>query len=504
MAENFTLVMKDVVKEFRGVVALKGVNLQIRPGTVHALIGENGAGKSTLMKIICGIYSMDSGDYYFKGNKVENLTPLKGLEMGVSMIQQELSPIMEMSIAENIFLGREPLTKSGLVNFKKMHEDAKKLLKGIDWEIDTHRKMNTLSTAGMQMVEIVKAVSRDASLIIMDEPTSSISDKEVHALFEQIHKLKSRNVSVIYITHKLDEVFSIADYITVMRDGQGISTGKKEEYDMERLIREMVGRELNNVYPHIEYNIGGKVFEVKDLTGDKFEKVSFEVKAGEIVGFSGLVGAGRTEVARAIFGLDPVYSGSIEVCGRPVNIKHPSDAIKNGIVMASEDRKQLGLVLCRSVRENITLVNLDAIRKGLLLNRSKENEIVNQSVESMNIKLASTEDEVSSLSGGNQQKVVLAKWLTCNVKVIILDEPTRGIDVGAKYEIYTMIGELASRGMAVVVISSEIQELLGICNRLYVMSQGKITGHFAREEAKQEEIMKCSVIGYRAEDISGK
>lgn len=499
MQNNYILEMRNITKEFLGVKALDSVDFCVRPGTVHAVVGENGAGKSTLMKIICGMYSFEQGEYLFRGELVEDLTPIKGLEMGIAMIQQELSPVPEMTIAENIYLGREPVGKLGFIDYSWMERQAHELLLEMELDIDTRQKMHSLTTAGAQMVEIVKATSRNASLIIMDEPTSSISDKEIASLFKQIRRLKEKGAAIIYITHKLDEVFAMADEITVMRDGHKISHGVKNEYTMDRMIKEMVGRELTNVYPAIEYEIGREMLKVEHLSGPGYEDVSFEVRAGEIVGFSGLVGAGRTELMSALFGLNEVSSGKILLEGEPITVHHPLDAIRRGFAMATEDRKVTGLVLCRSIRENISLANMDKIRKNGLINTSMENEIIQEMVERMNVRLSSVEQSVSSLSGGNQQKVVLAKWMARDLKVMILDEPTRGIDVGAKYEIYTMIGQIARKGIAVIVISSEIPELLGICSRICVMSQGKITGNFIREEATQEEIMKRSVIGYSTE-----
>ncbi len=494
------LEMRSISKDFFSVAALKNVDFQVRPGTVHAIVGENGAGKSTLVKIICGIHSHDRGEYFFKGNKIHSLTPLHGLELGISMIQQELSPIMEMTIAENIFLGREPLTRCGLVDYKRMEEEAKKHLAIIGHDFNPRHKMKSLTVAGMQMVEIVKAISRDASLVIMDEPTSSLADKEVEILFQQVEKLKQNGISIIYITHKMDEIFRIADEITVMRDGEKISTGKRGDYTMERLITEMVGRELTRVYPKLVSEIGEPVIKARGLSqANRFHNVDFHVNRGEIVGFSGLIGAGRTELMSAVFGLEQFDSGTLAVNGKPLRARHPSDAIARGVAMATEDRKLLGLVLCRSVRENIALPNLPLIEKGGLINRGLEESFVQKMVDRMRIKLASIDADVSNLSGGNQQKVVLAKWLSRQLSVMILDEPTRGIDVGAKFEIYTMIGEMAKMGLAVIVISSEIPELLGISDRIYVMSQGEITGQFARAEATQEKIMQCALANFAAE-----
>ncbi|RGY98596.1 sugar ABC transporter ATP-binding protein [Clostridium sp. AM58-1XD] len=498
MADTETIVeLHNIHKEFLGVTALNHVDLSVKAGMVHALLGENGAGKSTLMKIICGIYSLEKGEYHFKGREIRNLTPAEGLKMGVSMIQQELSPVLELTVAENIFLGREPLTKFGMVDYKKMEEDTEILIQDMGGRFRAKSKMAALTVADMQMVEMVKAVSRDAALVIMDEPTSSLSDSEIEILFREIGRLKEKGIGIIYITHKLDEVFQIADEITVMRDGEKISTGPKCSYTMERIITEMVGRELTNVYPKMDSAIGDIMLETKNLSKKgAFEDISFYARRGEILGFSGLVGAGRTEIMRTIFGLDLRDSGTVYLDGEEINIRHPGDAINRGVALASEDRKMEGLVLCRSIRENVMLPNMDQIIERGLLNRKRELSLVKSMTDKMKVKMASAEQNVSNLSGGNQQKVVLAKWLLHDLKVMILDEPTRGIDVGAKYEIYKMIGEMAKEGLAVIVISSEIPELLGICDRIYVMSQGKLTGEFTREEATQEKIMHCAIANY--------
>lgn len=493
MDTDNVLELKNIRKTFSGVVALDNVNLTIKSGSFHALLGENGAGKSTLMKIISGLYTADSGTYLYKGKEISNRSPGQIIDMGISMIQQELSPIPEMTIAENIFLNREPTTKFGFVDRKKMVADAKKLLEMVGESYNPNSKMSSLAVAGMQMIEIVKAISRDASVVIMDEPTSSLTNSEIEALFTEIKKLKNEGVAIIYITHKLDEVFRMSDEITVMRDGQTISSGAISEYDMERIITEMVGREMTNAYPKLEADIGEVVFEAEKLNGKKFKDVSFSVRKGEIIGFSGLVGAGRTETIRAIFGLDALYSGKLILNGKEIKIANPADAIKAGIAFANEDRKLEGLVLCRSIRENISMISMEKICNSGLINRTKDNRLANEMVEKLHIKLSSIENSAGNLSGGNQQKVVLAKWLSRDMSLMILDEPTRGIDVGAKYEIYHLIGEMAQKGLAVIVISSEIQELLGTCDRIYVMREGRITGEFERPDATQEGIMRCAV-----------
>ena len=487
------LELKHIGKSFGGIPILKDIDFTVERGTFHALLGENGAGKSTLMKIVCGTYTMDQGEYLYDGQIIKNLNPRDAIQMGISMIQQELSPIPEMTIAENIFLYREPMTKLRFVDDKKMNREAKKLLEEVGMHLEPSRKMSTLTVAEMQMVEIVKAISRDASVVIMDEPTSSLTDREIEALFREIEKLKKKGVAIIYITHKLDEVFKMSDEITIMRDGEKISTGKISDYNMERIITEMVGRAMTNIYPERIRNIGKEIFRAEGLQGKKFKNISFHVNKGEIVGFSGLVGAGRTEVARAIFGLDDLRGGKLYLKNSEIDIRKPSDAIKAGIAFSNEDRKVEGLVLCRSIRENISMINMEMITSNGIINMKKDKELSNNMVKKLNIKLPSIESKVQNISGGNQQKVVLAKWLSRDMTFMILDEPTRGIYVGAKYDIYNLIGSMAKDGLAVMVISSEIQELMGICDRIYVMSDGEITGELAQKDFSQENIMRYAI-----------
>lgn len=488
---KYVLEMRNVSKSFSGVKALDNVSLKVKKGSVHALVGENGAGKSTLMKILCGEYQIDEGEIYFKGKKVEIENTQTALDLGISYIHQELSPILDMTIAENIFLGREPTYGNGMfVDFDRLYSEAEKLLLDMSLMLDPHCKMRELSVAERQLVEIIKAISRGASLIVMDEPTSAITEREVEILFEKIRELKARGVSIIFITHKLDEIFEVADDITVIRDGKWIDSNCAEYYDKAKLITLMVGRTINDIFPKKKVKIGDTAIEVKNIsTNGVFEDISFKVRKGEILGVAGLVGAGRTEVARAIFGLDPIDSGEIIMNDKSLKIRTPYDAISNGIVMVPEDRRELGLVMCRSIRENISLPNLEMLFPGPLINEGQEVKLVNEMVKKLQIKTPYINLKVNKLSGGNQQKVVIAKWLIREIKVLILDEPTRGIDVGSKSEIHKLIGDLAETGVAIIMISSELPEILGMSDRIIVMHEGKLTGELSRQEASQEKIM---------------
>lgn len=494
---EIVLEMRNISKAFPGVQALDKVNLKVRKGTVHMLVGENGAGKSTLMKILNGQYQIDEGEIYFKGEKLGHQNTEETLKLGISMIHQELSPVLDMTIAENIFLGREPTFKiKNFVNFKELYQQTQELLDKLGLKFNPRSKMSELSVAGMQLIEITKAISRGASLIIMDEPTSAITDTEVAILFKQIRELKAKGVAIIYITHKLDEVFQIADDITVIRDGKWIASDLAINYDKNKLITQMVGRTISNIFPKEEAEIGETILELRNLTiKGVFENVSFKVRKGEILGLAGLVGAGRTEVARSIFGLDPLDSGDIILEGENIKVEKPVDVIEKGIAMLSEDRKAVGLILGRSVLENISLPNLKMFAPGLFIDSKKEAESANKMIDMLRIKVTSKDTIVNTLSGGNQQKVVLAKWLLGKIKVLILDEPTRGIDVGSKSEIHRLMSELAKQGLAVIMISSELPEIMGMSDRIIVMQEGKLRGELTREEASQERIMTLATGG---------
>ena len=496
------LEMHNIVKTFPGVRALDGVNLMVHPGKVHVICGENGAGKSTLMKIINGTYVADEGEMYYKGEKIGPHTVTDTLKMGIAMIYQELNPVLEMTIAENIWLGREP-RKGMFVDYSKMYADTQALLNKLDIPYNAHQKMYELSIAGHQLVEIAKAISCDASVIIMDEPSSAIGDEEIEVLFKQIFALREQGVAILYITHKMDEIFRIADEITIIRDGQWIETGPASEYTPDKLVARMVGREITNVFPKdTTVPIGDVVLEVRDLTqekadGGRFRNISFDLRAGEILGFAGLVGAGRSELMRAIFGLDRFTSGCIKLNGQEIRNRSTSEAIKNGFAMVNEDRRTFGLVLGRSIHHNVSLANLKKYVKGLIDDKAISKD-VEQMRELLQIKIANENVEAATLSGGNQQKVVLAKWLIGDVQVMILDEPTRGIDVGAKSEIHKLMTEFARRGMAIIMISSELPEVLGMSDRVVVMQEGIIQGILDRSEATQESIMKLATRGVGA------
>jgi ABC-type sugar transport system ATPase subunit len=496
---EYILELKDISKTFPGVLALDNVNLRVRPGTVHALCGENGAGKSTLIKIINGIHKMDKGEFIYKGKNIIPQSPKQMLDMGIATIHQELSPILDMTIAENIFLGREPLNRMGLINVKKMYLDTQKLLDDYGFNYNSHTLMRTLSVSDLALIEIVKAISRDAAVVIMDEPTSSITESETKILFEKIRQLKERKIGVIYISHKLDEIFDVCDEVTIFRDGKWIHHDHVNNIDKNDIIEKMVGRELKKLYPKEDVEIGDMVFEIRGFTGKRFNNVNLAVRRGEILGIAGLVGAGRSELFRAVFCLDSYEKGSLFLDGKPLRLKSTKDAIDSGILMTSEDRKREGVILCLSVRENVILSSLDKIVKRWLLNLRKETNIVNDMIGKLSIKVSSLNNVMTSLSGGNQQKVVLAKWLLKSPRVLILDEPTRGIDVGTKYEIYRLIEILAKQEVAIIMISSEMPELIGICDRIAVMSQGKITGEIGRRDFSQKTIMELVIEGFTNE-----
>ena len=494
------LELKNISKSFPGVKALDEVTFSVEEGTVHVLVGENGAGKSTLIKIINGMYTADEGELYVFGKKVTMHSPRHMKELGIATIHQELNPVPDLTIAENIFLGRLPTRGPGIVAKKRMVEEAQKLVNDLGFSYDVKRVMRSLTVSDMQIIEIIKAISVNAKIIIMDEPTSSITEGEVAVLHEQIHRLKERGISIIYISHKLDELKQVGDQLTVLRDGKTISTHHIDELTTDEIITKMVGRKMDNVYPVKEAEIGEKLLEIKNLTQPNvFSNISFTLHRGEILGMSGLVGAGRTEVVRAIFGMDSYSSGEIIINGKSVEIKKVSDAIQEGIIMLSEDRKLEGLVLIRSICENIGLPNLKRYR-GFLLNKKREREDALEMKEKLAIKAPTIGTEAQNLSGGNQQKVVIAKWLLQNPVVFIMDEPTRGIDVGAKYEIYKIMCDLAAQGAGVIMISSELPAIIGICDRTLVMAEGRITGEVTREDFSQERIMSFALGGKAVND----
>lgn len=486
--------VSGINKSFPGVKALDNVNFAVRKGTVHALCGENGAGKSTLMKIINGIYKADSGQIFLDEKPVTIKDPIQARDYGIAMIAQELNYVPEMSIEENLFLGRLPVTKFGNVDWKRVRRETIEFLRQENLPYKPDQKLKTLTVSDIQMLEIIKAISNNAQIVIMDEPTSAITNREVEVLFGKIAELKKKGVSIIYISHKMEEVFRIADDITVLRDGKTVATHPASEIDLDKVIALMVGRKMDNVYPKEEVEIGEPILEIEGL-GSKgvFKDINFKANKGEIVGFAGLMGAGRTETMRAIFGLDPYDEGKIKVHGKEVTIKKVSDSIAQKVVMLSEDRRRYGIIPIRSVMENASISSLDKIIYGGRWHPKVEKELVSKYFEKMHVKTPSLETAIQGLSGGNQQKVLLAKWMLRDPDVLILDEPTRGIDVGAKFEIYRLMTDLVKEGKTVIMVSSELPELIGMCDRIYIMNKGRITGCLSKDEFSQETIMRYAM-----------
>jgi ribose transport system ATP-binding protein len=490
MAEHI-LEMRGITKKFPGVIALDQVNLYVSRGEVHALLGENGAGKSTLVKILAGAYTKDSGEIELFGKKIEIGNPRNAETLGISIIYQELNLVGSLSVAENIFMGRLKTFGGIHINWADVKREAERLLYDLEIDIDVHRQVRDLGIAQQQMVEVAKALSKEARIIIMDEPTAPLTNRETENLFRVIRKLKANNVAVIYISHRLEEVKEICDRATIMRDGRTIIEDDVAALSMDDIIRYMVGREIKEKYPKIEKTIEKEeVLRVADLySGDKVKDVGFAIHAGEILGIGGLVGAGRTEMARALFKLDSNTGGKVYVRGKLCSIKKPRDAIVAGIGFLTEDRKTEGLVLKMGVGENITLAALKNFSRLFHLDHGKEQKIIGDYIGKLGIKTPSSKQLVNNISGGNQQKIVLAKWMLSHCDVLIFDEPTRGIDVGAKIEVYNIINQLAKEGKAILVISSEIPELLGISDRILVMARGRISGELNRNNATQEAVM---------------
>ena len=497
---EFLLEMRGVCKSFPGVKALDHAQLRLRPGTVHALMGENGAGKSTTMKCMFGIYKMDEGEILFHGEKVTIHDPMEALKMGIAMVHQELQPIPARTIGENIFLGRYPIKKVlGLiptVDHKKMYEDTAALLKRVRMDFDPKAQLSSLSVSQMQSVEIAKAVSANCKVLILDEPTSSLTQNEVEALFRIVDDLKAEGVAIVYISHKMDEILRISDEVTIMRDGQYIGTWEAKELTTDMIISRMVGRELTNLYPKRENVPGEVVFSVENFTSinpKSFRNVSFELRKGEILGVGGLVGAQRTELMEGIFGTRSHTTGKITFHGKELKINRPKDAIDQGVAMLTEDRRQSGIMGVLSIADNISIASLKKyVDGGIMLNSKKIEQLVQDNVQKMNIKTPSSKTLIQSLSGGNQQKVLIGRWLANDPEVLILDEPTRGIDVGAKYEIYCIIAELAKQGKSIIMISSEMGELIGMSDRIMVMCDGKVTGFIDSQDATQESVMSLA------------
>ena len=494
LKNEYILELKEVCKEFPGVRALDQVSFKVRTGTVHGIIGENGAGKSTMMKILIGIHPPTSGQVIFDGNTVSYSNPADALRAGVAMVHQEMMPIRELTVAQSIFIGKEPTTKGiGFIRDAYMIKETEELFKKLNIQINPRTKVGDLSTAQMQMVEIAKAISYNAKLIIMDEPTSSLTENEVEKLFVMINQLRDQNVTILYISHKMDEITQITDDVTVLRDGKFIETLHTADSNIEDMIGLMVGREVDDLYPKIDVEPGEVLMEVKGLTRHGvFENVSFQIRAGEIVGFAGLVGAGRSEVMRAIFGLDPLDAGEIYLYGQKIDIRNPREAIANKLVLLTEERKKDGLFLTHSVLHNMILANIDAYMGKFSLNFKKMREDCKEQIALMSTKTPSQDQIIGNLSGGNQQKVLISRWLLTEPRILIMDEPTRGIDVGAKAEIHRLMSELAAKGCAVIMISSELPEILGMSDRILVMHDGKISGEVMRAAATQENVTRLA------------
>lgn len=489
---DYVVSMEHITKSFPGVKALDDVQLHLRKGEVMALLGENGAGKSTLMKILSGVYTRDAGTIEVFGKNIEgDLDTRHAQDLGIAIIHQELNMCQHLTVANNMFLGRE-LIKGGRLDTKEMNRQAKEQLAKLGiTDLDPDAVVGDLTVGRQQMVEIAKALLINARVLIMDEPSSSLSNAEITEMFRVVNELKAMGTAIVYISHRLQELHHIVDCVTIMRDGKYITEGRFSDFTMDQIIANMVGREISEQFPRDKVERGGKILEVRHLNAGRMVKdVSFDAFAGEVLGFSGLVGAGRTETMRAIFGADAKESGEIILDGRPVSIASPTDAIMNGIVLAPEDRKKEGLCTKLTIRDNIALPNLDIICEKLgKINRQKEHDMIEKGKNSLTIKMAGPDIEAGSLSGGNQQKVVVAKWLARQSRVVIFDEPTRGIDVAAKVEIYQIINELKKNGICVIIVSSELPEVMGISDRIIVMCNGRITGEVDAHNTTEEEIM---------------
>lgn len=485
------LELKDITKVYPGVKALNNMSIQFNKGEIHALMGENGAGKSTLIKVISGAIQPNSGIITFEGENYQTMNPILSQKLGIGVIYQEFNLVPELSIAENIFLGKK-LTRGFITNPRLMNEKARELMKTFGIDIDVTMPVKNLSVAYQQLVEITKTLSNDVKVLIMDEPSAPLTNREIDALFAIIQKVKQNGVAVIYISHRMEEIFRISDRVTVMRDGEFVGTKLTSETSSAELIKMMVGRTLDDRFPTVQKEIGEVILEVKNLSTKMLKNVSLQVHKGEILGIAGLVGAGRTETARAIYGADPIDSGEIILRGKKVHIGKPKDAIDEGIALIPEDRKKQGVLLDMTIRDNISFVCIRKISKAAVVNRKKDRDLSKSYIQKFNIKTPSMEQLAKNLSGGNQQKVVLAKSLATNSDIIIFDEPTRGIDVGAKQEIYQLMNQLAKEGMAIIMISSEMPELLGMSDRIAVMHEGEVAGELSRAEATQSRILELA------------
>ncbi len=496
--DNYSLEMENINKSFYGVQVLHNINFSLKPGEIHALIGENGAGKSTLMKILSGIYKTDSGSIKIAGKEVRLQSPLDARKQGICIVHQELCMAGNMSVADNIFLGMELVHgHSGFIDKTKMRKQAQEMLDMFGANFDADTEAGSLRVAQQQMIEIIKALSMNIKIIILDEPTSSLTSKEAKVLFQQMRVLKEKGLSVVYISHKLEEIMEVCDVVTVMRDGCIVGTKPVARTDADEMISMMVGREIKELYPAQPHSGGDVAMQIRNVTNQYVKDISFELKKGEILGFTGLVGAGRTELARALFGIDRIDSGGIFINGERIKNKSPRDAMKYGIALVPEDRKKQGLILSQSVAYNLTLAVVRSFIKFIHVDKKKEREIVDRYSKKLTIKMAGPEQACMYLSGGNQQKIAISKWLATGADILILDEPTRGIDVGAKAEIYHLIGDLASEGLAVIVISSELPEILNLSSRIAVMCEGRLMAILdnTKRDVSQELIMQYATGG---------
>nr|WP_305147533.1 sugar ABC transporter ATP-binding protein [Butyricicoccus faecihominis] len=486
---NVILSVQNVTKRFTNVVALDQVSFDIYQGQVHGIVGENGAGKSTLMKILSGVYSKDEGNIFFDGQEMRIKKPTESLRLGLSIIYQEFNLVNQMNVGENIFLGRF----KELGGLRQIHKKARALLDSIGSKIGTYTPVEDLSVSEKQMVEICKALSYDSKLIIMDEPSTTLTAEEMDRLTAIIHDLRGKGITIIYISHRLDEIFDLCNRVTVMRDGHVISTKPIEQVTRGEMIAEMVGRSIENEYPPRAQNVGETILEVKNINTKKLHDVSFTAKKGEILGFVGLVGAGRTETVRAVFGADKKHSGEVWLNGKKLDIKNPMDAKREGFGFVTEDRKQQGLLLNFDVGTNITMASFDHFVRNGVFDKQKEREIIDRQIKALAVKTPGPEVYISTLSGGNQQKCLIARWLENNPKVLIMDEPTRGIDVGAKYEIYMLMKQIAESGGTIIMISSELPEVLNMSNRVIVLSDGRVVGEFDPNAVSSEDIMAAAL-----------
>lgn len=494
--DRYILEMIGITKEFPGVKALDGVTFRVRPGTVHSLMGENGAGKSTLMKCLFGMYKKDSGEVYLNGSKVEFLNSKQALDHGVSMVHQELNQVPHRSIMDNIWLGRYP-SKGGFIDEAKMYDDTKTIFEDLDIDLDPRKRVNTLSVSQKQMVEIAKAVSYDSKVIVMDEPTSSLTEKEVDHLFRIIDRLRSKNVAIIYISHKMEEILKISDDVTIMRDGKWISTEDAKTLTIDHIIKMMVGRDLSHRFPERSHKPGGRILEVAGLTSfyqPSIRDITFDLREGEVLGVAGLVGAKRTDILESLFGIRKISSGEIILKGKKCNNTSPAAAMANGFAMVTEERRATGIFDKLSVNFNSVVANLGSYVKGVLLDSKSMEDDTKWVIDSMSVKTPGQKTQIGSLSGGNQQKVIIGRWLLTKPDILLLDEPTRGIDVGAKFEIYQLMNNLAAEGKAIIMVSSEMPELIGVTDRILVMSNGRLAGIVDTKETDQEEIMRLSAM----------